>query len=76
MSRAPASLREVVEDCGSGQMATVKKGLLAGAATLAKAAKKCGIREQVWRAKPDEKNMKTKKSREVGVPGGGGLGVM
>ena len=44
MSRAPASLREVVEDCESGQIATVKKELLAGAAALAKAAEKCGIR--------------------------------
>ena len=65
MSRAPASLKEVAEDCDSGQMATVKKELLAGAATLAKAAKKCGIRGQVWWIKPDQK--KTKKSKEVSV---------
>ena len=61
MSRAPASLREVVEDCDSGQMATVKKELLAGAATLAKAAKKCGIRGQVWWVKPEDKKTRTKK---------------
>ena len=67
MSRAPASLREVVEDCDSGQMATVKKELLTGAATLAKAAKKCGIRGQVWWVKPDEKKGKTRKSGEVSV---------
>jgi hypothetical protein len=67
MSRAPASLKEVAEDCDSGQMATVKKELLAGAATLAKAAKKCGIRGQVWWIKPEEKKIKGKKSREVSV---------
>ena len=55
ISRAPASLNEVVEDCDSGQMATVKKELLEGASTLAKAAKKCGIRGQVWWIKPEEK---------------------
>ena len=75
MSRVLASLREVVEDCDSGQMATVKKELLAGAATLAKATKQCGIRGQVWWVKSDEKRLKTLKEVSVVEEGSGDPGV-
>ena len=71
MSRVAASLKEVVEDCDSGQMATVKKTLLAGAATLAKATKQCGIRGQVWWVKSDEKRLKTLKEVSVVEEGSG-----
>ena len=65
MNRPPASLREVVEDTCGGSLAALKKELIKGRVALEKAAKKCGIRGQVWWAAAEEK--RGKKSREVNV---------
>ena len=48
MNRPPASLRVVIEDTGGRTLASLKKELAEGRVTLQKAAKKCGIRGQVW----------------------------
>ena len=63
MNRPPASLREVMEDTGGRTLAALKKELVEGRVTLEKAAKKCGIRGQVWWAAPGDR--KAGRSREV-----------
>ena len=55
MNRPPASLREVMEDTGGRTLAALKKELVEGRVVLEKAAKKCGIRGQVWWAAAGEK---------------------
>ena len=62
MNRPPASLREVMEDTSGRSLAALKKELVEGRVALEKAAKKCGIRGQVWWA---EANEKKGRSREV-----------
>ena len=63
MNRPPASLREVMEDTAGRTLASLKKELVEGRVTLEKAAKKCGIRGQVWWSAQGEK--KGGRSREV-----------
>ena len=63
MNRPPASLCEVMEDISGRSLAALKNELVQGRVTLEKAAKKCGIRGQVWWAAAGEK--KGSKSREV-----------
>ena len=63
MNRPPASLREVMEDTGGRTLAVLKKELVEGRVALEKAAKKCGIRGQVWWSTQGEK--KGGRSREV-----------
>ena len=65
MNRPPASLREVMEDTAGRSLSALKKELVEGRVTLEKAAKKCGIRGQVWWATAGEK--KGGRSREVNV---------
>ena len=65
MSRPPASLREVMNDTSGRSLAAIKKELVEGHMALEKAAKKCGIRGQVWWGAAAEK--KGSKSREVNV---------
>ena len=62
MNRPPASLREVMEDTSGRSLAALKKELVEGRVALEKAAKKCGIRGQVWWAEAGEKKGR---SREV-----------
>ena len=62
MNRPPASLREVMEDTGGRTLAALKRELIEGRVTLEKAAKKCGIRGQVWWAAANDKKGR---SREV-----------
>jgi hypothetical protein len=63
MNRPPASLREVMEDTSGRSLAVLKKELVEGRVALEKAAKKCGVRGQVWWAAQGEK--KGGRSREV-----------
>ena len=63
MNRPPASLREVIEDTSGRSLAALKKELVEGRVALEKAAKKCGVRGQVWWAAPGEK--KAGRSREI-----------
>ena len=65
MNKPPASLREVMEDTGGRTLAALKKELVEGRVTLEKAAKRCGIRGQVWWVAAGEK--KGGRSREVNV---------
>ena len=63
MNRPPASLREVMEDTSGRSLAALKKEMVEGRVALEKAAKKCGVRGQVWWAAPGEK--KAGRSREI-----------
>ena len=71
MNRPPASLREVMEDTGGRTLAALKKELVEGSVALEKAAKKCGIRGQVWWAEAGEK--KGQVARGECSAGGGGV---
>ena len=65
MNRPPASLREVMEDTAGRPrtLASLKKELVEGRVALEKAAKKFGIRGQVWWAAKGDR--KCSRSREV-----------
>ena len=63
MNRPPASLLEVMEDTSGRSLAALKKELVEGRVALEKAAKKCGIRGQVWWAAAGDR--KCSRSREV-----------
>ena len=67
MNRPPASLREVMEDTSGSTLAALKKELVEGSCRVAleKAAKKCGIRGQVWWAKAGEKKGRSREMNAV-----------